>query len=244
MKRTAILLLSLLCTGFLFAQQANPRTYLNDTKAELNKKWPKNRTVNIVYHGHSVPTGYYTGGVVHTFEAYPRMATKLIKQIYPYAVINTITTSIGGENATQGVVRFEDEVLTMRPDVLFIDYALNDRYTPIDQIRKAWEDMVDMALAKGVEVILLTPTPDTHEDILSDKAPLAAHAAQIREIAAEKGVGLIDSYQMFKNMVAGGTPLAPYMAQANHINKKGHSMVADLIFEWFAKEEVIRIVER
>lgn len=54
MKRTAILLLSLLCTGFLFAQQANPRTYLNDTKAELNKKWPKNRTVNIVYHGHSM----------------------------------------------------------------------------------------------------------------------------------------------------------------------------------------------
>lgn len=214
--------------------QADKKTYLNNIKEELNKKWPGNRTVNIVYHGHSVPTGYYTGGVVHTFDAYPRLATKRIKEIYPYAVINTITTSIGGEKATKGVLRFVDDVLPMKAEVLFIDYALNDRWTPLDEVRAAWEEMVDTALAHNIKVILLTPTPDTTEDILSDDAPLAAHAAQIREIALEKNVGLVDSYQMFKDMVASGTALAPYMAQNNHINKAGHELVADLIYEWFA----------
>ncbi len=236
MKKLTVLLLAFLCSTFIFGQ-AEMKTYLNDIKVELNKKWPNNRTINIVYHGHSVPTGYSTGGVVNTFDAYPRLATKLMKEIYPYAVLNTITTSIGGERATQGVLRFEDEVLTMRPDVLFIDYALNDRNTPLPEVKVAWESMVDMALAKGLKVILFTPTPDTHEDILSDDAPLAAHAAQIREIAKDKGVGLIDSYQMFKDMVAGGTALAPYMAQANHINKLGHEKVAALIFEWFAPQD-------
>ncbi len=236
MKKLTLLIFAFFCVSLVFAQ-VNLKTYLNDTKIELNKKWPNNRTINIVYHGHSVPTGYYTRGVVHTFGAYPRLATKLIKEIYPYAVINTITTSIGGEHATQGVLRFEDDVLPMHPDVLFIDYALNDRKTPLEDVRQAWEDMVDMALAKNIKVILFTPTPDTHEDILSDSAPLAIHSAQIRAIAKEKGVGLIDSYQMFKDMVASGTALAPYMAQANHINKLGHEKVAALIFEWFAPQD-------
>lgn len=236
MKLVKSLLVFLLMSAGVCAQ-ADYKTYLDNVKEEMNKKWPGNRTINIVYHGHSVPTGYYTGGVVHTFDAYPRLATKRIKEIYPYAVINTITTSIGGEKATQGVVRFVDDVLPMKPDVLFIDYALNDRWTPLDEVRVAWEAMVDTALAHDIKVILLTPTPDTSEDILSDDAPLAAHAAQIRAIAQEKNVGLVDSYQMFKDMVAGGTALAPYMAQANHVNKSGHELVADLIFEWFNNQE-------
>ncbi len=233
LKSTILLLL----TSIVMFGQADQKTYLNNIKEEFNKKWPGNRTVNIVYHGHSVPTGYYTGGVVHTFDAYPRLATKRIKEDYPYAVINTITTSIGGEKATQGVLRFVDDVLPMKPEVLFIDYALNDRWTPLNEVRAAWEEMVDTALAHNIKVILLTPTPDTSEDILSDDAPLAAHAAQIRDIAKDKNVGLIDSYQMFKDMVAGGTALAPYMAQANHINKSGHELVADLIYQWFTNQE-------
>lgn len=236
MKLIKSLFVYLLISASVCAQ-ADYKTYLDNIKVELNKKWPGNRTVNIVYHGHSVPTGYYTGGVVHTFDAYPRLATKRIKEIYPYAVINTITTSIGGEKATQGVLRFVDDVLPMKPDVLFIDYALNDRKTPLDDVREAWEAMVDTALAHHIKVILCTPTPDTHEDILSDDAPLAAHAAQIRALAKEKNVGVIDSYQMFKDMVASGTALAPYMAQANHVNKLGHDLVAALIFEWFNNQE-------
>jgi len=31
-------------------------TYL---KTELQKEWPKNRAMNIVFHGHSVPAGYF-----------------------------------------------------------------------------------------------------------------------------------------------------------------------------------------
>ena len=36
--------------------------------AELVKKWPGNRTVNIVFHGHSVPAGYHVTPDVRPFE--------------------------------------------------------------------------------------------------------------------------------------------------------------------------------
>jgi len=38
-----------------------------------------------------------------------------------------ICTAIGGENSSAGARRFESDVLVHKPDVLFIDYALNDR---------------------------------------------------------------------------------------------------------------------
>ena len=41
------------------SNSANPSTYLSDLKKELQIEWPKNRTINIVFHGHSVPAGYF-----------------------------------------------------------------------------------------------------------------------------------------------------------------------------------------
>jgi hypothetical protein len=169
-----------------------------------------------------------------------------IKEEYPYAVINTITTSIGGEQAETGELRFADEVLAMRPDVLLIDYALNDRNIGLERAKEAWQKMIDAALAHSfttrdgeshqVKVILMTPTPDTREDISSDESPLAQHAAQIRKLAIDNNVGLIDSYALFKEL-ASKESLAPYMAQANHINGNGHQLVANEIAKLFVKED-------
>ena len=49
------------------------------------------------------------------------MTLQVLKEYYPYAVVNTITTAIGGENSEQGCVRFAVDVLTHRPDVVFIN---------------------------------------------------------------------------------------------------------------------------
>src|SRR5687767_10935123 len=108
--------------------QADSAIYLKDIKAELVKEWPKNRTINLVFHGHSVPSGYFNTPHVRTLDAYPQQVLKELKALYPYAVINCIITAIGGENSVAGEKRFEQDVLAHRPDVLFIDYALNDRY--------------------------------------------------------------------------------------------------------------------
>lgn len=145
MKRSVCYALSFIF--FLFSireciAQANPATYLNQLKAELQKKWPDNRTINLVFHGHSVPTGYANTPYVHRLQAYPFLVLKMLNKKYPYSVVNVITTSIGGENSVQGEKRFKKEVLPMKPDVLFIDYALNDRSIGLVQARKADEKMI------------------------------------------------------------------------------------------------------
>lgn len=217
------------------SQVANGETYLDSLKMDFEKKWPDNRTINLVFHGHSVPTGYTTGGVVDRINSYPFQTLKNINDYYPYSVVNVITTSIGGEQAEQGARRFKDEVLRYKPDVLFIDYALNDRGIGLETAKAAWKKMIEIALSKKLKVILLTPTPDLREDIANSDSNLAKHAEQIRDLAEHYEVGLIDSYQMFKELST-VKQLKAFMAQNNHINQKGHQLVADLIFSEYFKE--------
>mgnify|MGYP001788605208 CR=1 FL=1 len=62
----------------------------------MQKTWPNNRTINVVFHGHSVPSGYFATPLFNTLAAYPHLTLKSIKSSYPNAVVNMITTSIGG----------------------------------------------------------------------------------------------------------------------------------------------------
>ena len=223
----------LLWVALFSASPADPGTYLDDIKSELKKEWPNNRTINLVFHGHSVPAGYFKTPVVNTLEAYPYQLLRQIKARYPHAVVNVINTSIGGENSQSGEKRFVAEVLPHRPDVLFIDYALNDRSIGLAEARKAWESMIMEALKKNIKVILLTPSPDQRVDLLTPGNELEQHALQIEQLASAHGIGLADSYSLFKKQVQHGENVADYMSQVNHPNAKGHALIADELMTFF-----------
>lgn len=232
MKPT-LLFTSVLLSLSMMAQTGRSEDYLKDIRQELQKEWPYNSAINLVFHGHSVPSGYFNTPNVRTMEAYPQQVLEAVKDIYPYAVINSITTAIGGENSEQGVKRFKQDVLCHKPDVLFIDYALNDRGIGLDRSRKAWEEMIEEAQAKHIKVILLTPTPDLKEIILDDQAPLEQYSKQIRALSIKHGTGLVDSYAAFKEKKKNGEDLKTYMSQSNHPNERGHKVVKELILDYF-----------
>jgi lysophospholipase L1-like esterase len=220
--------------GQLSGQEvASKASYLEKIKADMLVEWPKNRTINLVFHGHSVPAGYFKTPAVNTLGAYPFLVLKDIKSVYPLTVVNIINTSIGGENSESGLNRFESDVLTHKPDVLFIDYALNDRGMGLERAKIAWEKMIRMALEKNIKVILLTPSPDQRVDIKDDFSILDQHANQIKELAKSFQIGLIDTYALFKNQVKSGHNLVDYMSQVNHPNEKGHQMISDDIMGYF-----------
>jgi lysophospholipase L1-like esterase len=215
---------------------ANPRTYLSDIIAILRTHWPQNRTVNIIVHGHSVPSGYFATPQVDTFNAYPHIFHYLLKQRFPYAVTNVIVTAIGGENSKSGAARFEKEVLCHRPDVILIDYGLNDRGFGLDVARAAWTTMIQQSLARKIRVILLTPTPDnTQQPSASEeqRQPLRQHAQQIRDLADQFGVGLVDSLAAFDHCITQGGKLEDLLSWPNHPNRQGHDLVAAALLRYF-----------
>ncbi len=232
-KLKCFIMLAMICLFFKTkAQIADSSAYLADIKSLLATEWPKGRRINLVFHGHSVPAGYWENHEVHTLQSYPNLLLKKLKEQYPYAVINVIVTAIGGEDAFRGEQRFENEVLVHNPDVIFIDYALNDRFSPLEQTRTAWKQMIEKALAKNIKVILVTPSPDQRIDISDPKNPLDPYAQQIRELAAEYHTGLADPYKKFQK-IAADKKLKEVMASVNHPNETGHMIIVNELLTYF-----------
>ena len=242
MKRSVLLFFVLLVFGFQsFSQQqettmADSNTYLNALKKELQIEWPANRVINIVFHGHSVPAGYFKTPEVNTLGAYPHLVLQKMKAAYPLAVVNTIVTSIGGENSVQGAKRFDDEVLNHNPDVIFIDYALNDRGVGLENAYIAWDAMIKKAKSNTIKVILLSPSPDQRVDYQNPANPLKKHTEQIKRLANENEVGFVDTYKTFEFLYSNKKHLVEYMSQVNHPNEKGHELIAKEIIKWFVGE--------
>jgi lysophospholipase L1-like esterase len=213
--------------------QADPETYLAPVSTLLNAQWPTNRTVNIVCHGHSVPAGYFKTPVVDTFNAYPHLLHKALKEKFPNAVLNVIVTAIGGEESESGAKRFEQDVISMHPDVVTIDYALNDRRIGLKRAEDAWRSMITTALQRKIKLILLTPTPDIRANLDDPQDPLNQHAEQIRKLAREYHVGLADNLGRFQRTIRAGTKIEELMSQANHPNRAGHEIVLRELLLWF-----------
>ncbi|MEI6141395.1 MAG: GDSL-type esterase/lipase family protein [Mariniphaga sp.] len=236
MKKVLILpfiLFTLILYGqSITSQIADPATYLNDLKVEMQKEWPKNRTINLVFHGHSVPAGYFKTPQVNTISAYPNLVLRKLKEIYPLAVVNVIVTAIGGENSIKGAKRFEREVLIHKPDLIFIDYSLNDRGPGLEKAYVAWGQMIKKAKRHGIKIILLTPSPDQSVSFADPENPLKKHTDQVHKLAAKNQVGLADSFKAFEFLYPDKEQLQKYMSQVNHPNEAGHELIANEIMKW------------
>jgi len=208
--------------------------YLSPVLDQLELKWPKNRTVNVVCHGHSVPSGYFATPFVNTFSAYPYLLHRMIKERFPFAVTNVIVTGIGGENSVQGERRFDSDVLTHRPDVLSIDYSLNDRAVGLEAAATAWERMINKALERDVKVILCTPTWDNSYYYKNEAwEQLNRHAEQVRTLAEKYNIGLADSFKAFEKHIGDEKDLPKYLSHVNHPTEAGHILVAEEIAKYF-----------
>ncbi|WP_187260673.1 SGNH/GDSL hydrolase family protein [Pontibacter beigongshangensis] len=236
MRKTNLIVLALLLAFSAQCQSlksAGSSVYLSEVQQELKTVFPNNRRINLVFHGHSVPSGYWSRQEVHTLESYPHLLLSKLKQEYPHAVINVIITAIGGEYAEKGQPRLATDVLPHKPDVLFIDYALNDMGPGLERSKVAWEKMIEEALRHNIKVILVTPSPDQRQDLKNPDNKLAQHAKQIRALAAKYRVGLADPYAEFEKIAKTEGTVEPYMSHVNHPNQRGHTVIAEELLKWF-----------
>lgn len=209
-------------------------TYLLDLDGELSRPYPENRPIYFVCHGHSVPAGYFRTPVIDPFNAYPHLFHQGLKEKYPFALLDVIVTAVGGENSEQGAKRFQGEVLSHAPDLVTIDYGLNDRSLGLERAAAAWRKMIEAALQRGIQVMLLTPTLD-HTVRLEHyrECDLFPFREQICALAAEYQVALADSFTAWILYLQAGAGLNTLLSQSNHPNRLGHELVAREMLDWF-----------
>lgn len=214
---------------------ADKNIYLESLVRDLQKIWPDNRSITIVCHGHSIPCGYMAENVTRFMDAYPHLLHAKLAERFPHSVINVIVTAIGGENSVSGSKRFKEDVLSFRPDLITIDYGRNDMFLSEDEMRMAWANMMQEAAAAGCKTLLITPAPDCGRIYYEESARKLSDkemAEIIRKTADEFSAGLVDAYGAFEKLFSQGHTRSEYAVSVNHLNRRGHEIIADGIMEW------------
>lgn len=84
----------------------------------------------------------YLGGSITAAPGWRVQSLAWFQQQYPAAKFEEIAAAIGGTGSDLGVFRLQNDVLQHKPDLLFVEFAVNDGGASPEQIHKAMEGIV------------------------------------------------------------------------------------------------------
>lgn len=132
-----LIVLTLLTMFPVAPVQADPPEF-HTVKAELIKpRQGIGNTVKKLKSGDDVRVAYL-GGSITAANGWRVKTTKWLQSAFPNAKIHEIHAAIGGTGSDLGVFRLEHDVLQHHPDLVFVEFAVNDGGRPPEGI---WESM-------------------------------------------------------------------------------------------------------
>jgi lysophospholipase L1-like esterase len=90
--------------------------------------------------GEEVRVGYL-GGSITAANGWRVKSLNWLKEQYPTAKLSEINATIGGTGSDLGVFRADQDVISKKPDVLFVEFAVNDGGPP-DKVQRSMEGIV------------------------------------------------------------------------------------------------------
>ena len=94
----------------------------------------------------------YLGGSITAAAGWRVQSREWLQDTYPEATFEEIHAAIGGTGSDLGVFRLERDVLRHQPDLLFVEFAVNDGGAPPERIHKAMEGIVRQAWKTDPEI--------------------------------------------------------------------------------------------
>ncbi len=131
----------------------------------------------------------YLGGSITAQAGWRLKSFDWLKQQYPKANLVEINAAIGGTGSDLGVFRLDHDVLRHKPDLLFVEFAVNDGGATPERIHKAMEGIVRKTWRANAETdicFVYTLTSSMLGDMQRGKFPRAASAME--ELADRYGI--------------------------------------------------------
>lgn len=120
------------------AEILRARGGFNNLFAKLRAGQP----VTIAYFGGSITEGAGASKEQNTYRA---LTTQWFRNQFPKAKITEVNAGIGGTGSNLGVFRMNDDVLSHHPDLIFVEFAVNDSSGESITILKTMEGIVRQA---------------------------------------------------------------------------------------------------
>lgn len=184
------------------------------------------KKLSIAYIGGSVTDGY--GSSDSSTKSWPALLGNWINVMYPDVALDNVKLSIGGTGSYFSSFRYEREVAPHNPDLLFIEYAINDKYNNVtyDQVVRSSESIVRIAnkYNPGIDIIYVLTFDTSTRD--SDYEQLMAH----RDVANYYGYPCIKLADKFYPMLTEtNQKYTEFLKDSVHPNDRGYEFFASEI---------------
>ena len=167
--------------------------------------------------------------------------------------VELINKGIGGNKVSDLLLRYNDDVLKLKPNIVFIYIGINDVWhkydwgtgSDIDIYEKGLRKIITDIKAVGAKIILCTPTVigenngefklnnnfkdiDTMEIMNKD---LDAFSDVVRNLSSEFNTDLLDLRKKFKEYISENNyqnmPKGILTSDGVHLNNEGNKLIAD-----------------
>lgn len=200
----------------------------------------------IAFLGDSVTQGcfeIYTNAkneIVPVFDqsaAYETDFSKIMAHLYPNAPITVINAGVSGNTAAQGLQRLERDVISHKPDMVVVCFALNDSVrglNNLDQYVYALREIFSKLKENNIEIIFMTPNMMATEvdhriqpGVIRDAAERCCTAQRdgildqyieaARKLCEEQEIPVCDCYRIWKQLNRAGVDTNSLLSnQINH----------------------------
>jgi lysophospholipase L1-like esterase len=164
-----------------------------------------------------------------------------LKKAVDPAKFELIGAGIGGNKVYDLYLRMEDDVLSKKPDLVFIYVGINDVWhklgaktgTDYDKYLKFYQALINKIQANGSRVVLCTPTVigEKKDGTNEVDADLNKYATGVRELAAKNNLPLCDLRKAFVDYEAAHNTedkeKGVLTTDRVHLNDAGNKLVAD-----------------
>jgi lysophospholipase L1-like esterase len=84
----------------------------------------------------------FLGGSITAQQGWRPKTLKFFQDLYPKAKVTEINAAIGGTGSDLGVFRLRHDVLRLKPDLMFVEFAVNDGGASTEDIYRSMEGIV------------------------------------------------------------------------------------------------------
>jgi lysophospholipase L1-like esterase len=183
----------------------------------------------------------YFGGSITAAAGWRVMSREWFQREFPGAKISEIQAAIGGTGSDLGVFRLKADALEHHPDLMFVEFAVNDSQAPPRQIWRAMEGIVRQtwaALPNTDICFVYTFVVGNEKDLQEGRCPPSS--AAMEQLAAHYGIPSINvGLKVFQLQRAGtliyqsdqstGPKVIQFSTDGVHPLPQGHQIYTDVI---------------
>ncbi len=150
---------------------------------------------------------------------------------YPRSLVSISNRGLPGDTARGGLHRLQEHVLDARPDLVLVQFALNDAFSgySIEEFQSNILGIIDgIKSSTSAEILLMTSSALEG----SDQAIAEQYYDSLKQIAAKKSVPIACVHEYWQEKIRGGVPFDSLVQYDRvHPTVDGYRLMAEAVMQ-------------